>query len=172
MLPSNIVRQWHTDLSARETVSSRLRVVALSPRVEVEAEQHGDEHGRAHQASQPLDQTALGNEAEPGQTDQQDSQNDWYSRHLQGGAPLHPTKTHPGGHGQGQEAGDHQRRQLRKPLDQVGIADECCAPEKQHVQGDSSNAARHAHLHEVPEEVPNLRKARGRSLVDGQAFCT
>jgi hypothetical protein len=41
-------------------------------------------------------------------------------------------------------------------MDEVGIANESCTPEKQEAEGDAPNAAHHAHLHEVPDEVPDL----------------
>lgn len=71
-----------------------------------------------------------------------------------------PTNTHPGGHWQSQEQGDHQCRQFGYLLAQVWIAELRHGPEEQQAQ-QKPKAHRQAHLFVVPHEVPDLREALG-----------
>src|SRR5919202_2214328 len=54
----------------------RMRMVAHSCRVEVEAEQPHDDHCRHHQGVLPDKQTALGDDAEPSHTDEHERLNE------------------------------------------------------------------------------------------------
>ena len=65
--------------SSRSPGSGGVRVVAHAPRVEVEAEQHGNEHDRARQAGHPLEQIARRDEcAQSGE-----GRHPWWRKRIQ-----------------------------------------------------------------------------------------
>jgi hypothetical protein len=140
-------------------------VVARPSGVQAQAEQHDHEHDRARWAAearhrfrdQPPAERTVRDRAEAGQPGQHDRQADRRTGHLQGGAPRHATKAHPGAHRQREVDGDDHQRQLGRALAWVWVPEQrWSGQEQQRGQDPAADAHRHAHLEVVAGKLPDL----------------
>src|SRR5215207_5818021 len=148
--------------NSRSQDSGGVRVVVHAPRIELEAQQHGNEHDRTRQARHPLEHITHRDEPERAQSDEDDTQRHRRSRPLQRGLPLVMTKAHPRNHGHRQIDGEHQGGEIGSLSEQVWIAEERSSPEEREGQDRTPSAHHQAHLNVVPEEVSHLAKERAR----------
>src|SRR5215211_606069 len=148
--------------NSRSQDSGGVHVVVHAPRIELDPEQHGNEHDRTRQARHPLEHITHRDESERAQSDEDDTQRHRRTRHLQRGLPLVMAKAHPRTHGHRQIDGEHQGGEIGSLSEQVWIAEERSSPEEREGQDRTPSAHHQAHLHVVPEEVSRLAKKRAR----------
>jgi hypothetical protein len=113
--------------------SCGVRVVVHSSRIEVEAQQHGDEHDRTRQARHPFEHIAHWGGAKRAQSDEDDPCRHRRTRHLQRGPPIVMAKAHPRNHGHRQVDSEHQGGEIGSLGEQVWIAEERSSPEERSV---------------------------------------